>query len=444
VTRHPAAYVAQIASEKAFSTANGGFSADFAFILVSRDSGGGKPARHWRQGGRCMLQIAWKKWLMRVAGLGTLVLVSALIVQRFASARAAQTKQPKEEALVLENYTRNVAIVLYEGVELLDFAGPGEVFAAAAQKGGDRDRPAFKVFTVAAKRQPIKSQGFLSITPDYAIDDAPAPDVLVIPGGPSAMLTNDERFMAWADAVMRTAKLTLTVCTGAFVPAKTGLLDGRSATTHHGAIERLRTAFVRVTVVDGKRFVDNGSIITTAGVSAGIDGALHAVARLLGRNVADGTARYMEYHWTPEAYLAASYPYLNPSLDEHGRALQQAEIYEDAKDWTEAEKAYRALTEKRPRDAWAWYGLGNVLQAKGEWDAAIAASERAASFDNVRPDALFNVACGYARKGNKDEAFSSLELAVKAGFKKKWRLESAADLAALREDGRYKTLLERL
>ena len=199
-----------------------------------------------------------------------------------------------------------------------------------------------------------------------------------------------------------------------------------------------------MTVIEGKRFVDNGLIITTAGVSAGIDGALHTVARLLGRNVADSTASYMEYHWTPEAYLAAAYPYLNPSLDEHGRQLQQAGVHEEAKDWPQAEKVYRALVEKYPRDGSGWFGLSGVLQAKGEWDAAIEAGERAASFGNVRSDALFNVACAYARKGNKDEAFNKLRMAVTSGFKKRWQLEREPDLASLRGDARYEQLVEAL
>lgn len=388
-----------------------------------------------------MSQAPWKKSLMRVAWLGTVVLVTALVLQRFGSMRTAQAK---EESGVPQNYTRNVAIVVYEGVELLDFAGPGEVFAAAANSGADRGQPAFNVYTVAPERQPLKSQGFVTITPDYGVDDAPAPDIVVIPGGSSQVLLRDERFMAWATSAMKNAKVTLTVCTGAFVPATLGLLDGRSATTHHGAVERLRSAAPRVTVIEGKRFVDNGAIITTAGVSAGIDGALHTVARILGRNVADGTASYMEYHWTPEAYLAASYPYLNPSLDDHGRDLQQASLYEDAKDWKEAEKAYRAIVQNHPRDGFGWVGLSGVLQAKGEWDAAIEAGERAASFGHVRSDALFNVARAYARKGNKDEAFDKLRLAVTAGFKRKWQLEGEPDLAGLRSDARYGELVKTL
>ena len=228
-------------------------------------------------------------------------------------------------------YTRNVAIVLYEGVELLDFAGPGEVFQAAASFSTHREQRGFKVYTVASTTKPIVSQRFLHVVPDYSVDDAPKPDVVVIPGGSTNALLEDQRFMAWAAKVSREAEITLTVCTGAFVPGKLGLLDGLTVTTWYGAIEGLRREAPKADVQEGRRFVDNGSIITTAGVSAGIDGALHAVARLSGRAVADKTARYMEYHWTPEPYLAKAYSYLNPSLDEAGRTAQQAELLAEEK-----------------------------------------------------------------------------------------------------------------
>lgn len=201
--------------------------------------------------------------------------------------------------------TRNVAIVLYEGVEVLDFAGPAEVFQAASS---DADgRPAFRAFTVAPTKAPIVSQRFVRITPEFSIEDAPKADILVIPGGSSGVLLDDAAFMAWAERAIRDAEVTLTVCTGAFVAARTGALDGHGATTWYGAVGRLRQAAPKVNVREGRRFVDSGRIVTTAGVSAGIDGALHVVARLLGRSAADLTARYMEYHWAPEPYLARNY-----------------------------------------------------------------------------------------------------------------------------------------
>jgi transcriptional regulator GlxA family with amidase domain len=231
-----------------------------------------------------------------------------------------------------KKYTRNVAIVVYEGVELLDFAGPGEVFEAAAGFSTFKGEPGFRVYTVAAAAKPITSQRFLTVVPEFTIENAPRPDIIVIPGGGSSVLTEDPKFMAWATKNAGAGALTLTVCTGAFVPARAGLLDGAGATTWYGAIERLRKAAPKANVQDGRRFVDNGSIITTAGVSAGIDGALHTVARLMGRAVADQTARYMEYHWTPEPYLAQGYPWLNPSLDEEGRVAQRSELSGGGKD----------------------------------------------------------------------------------------------------------------
>jgi len=165
--------------------------------------------------------------------------------------------------------TRNVAVVLYEGVEILDFAGPAEVFAAAADHAGLVDGPAFRPYTVAVTKDPILSQGFVRVTPEFSIDDAPRPDVLVLPGGSSGRLTGDPRFMAWVTRAIEGAEVTLTVCTGAFVAAKAGALDGRAATTWYDAVDRLRKVTPKATVQEGRRFVDSGPVVTTAGVSAG-------------------------------------------------------------------------------------------------------------------------------------------------------------------------------
>jgi transcriptional regulator GlxA family with amidase domain len=313
-------------------------------------------------------------------------------------------------AEAMKNYTRNVAIVLYEGVELLDFAGPGEVFQAAGGFTEYRGQRGFNVYTVATSTKPLTSQRFLTIVPAHTIDDAPKPDIIVIPGGGSGVLVNDPKFMAWATKASGAAEVTLTVCTGAFVPAKAGMLDGRTATTWYGAIDRLREAAPKATVQEGRRFVDNGSVITTAGVSAGIDGALHTVARLAGRAVADQTARYMEYHWTPEPYLAQGYPYLNPSLDAAGRAEQQAEMLADEKDYAGAATAFRALIEASPADGWLRYRL----------------------------------ACMYALEGRNGDALEALEAAVAAGYRDRDVLLGDPDLAVLRSDETFKKLVAAL
>ncbi|HUJ25734.1 MAG TPA: DJ-1/PfpI family protein [Myxococcales bacterium] len=211
-------------------------------------------------------------------------------------------------AAVAAHQPRNVAIVIYPGVELLDFAGPAEVFAVASKQASAAGQDAFHVYTVAKTREPIVSQGFLKVTPDYSIEDAPKPDLVLFPGGNATSVTDDAAFMEWARKVSGASEIAMSVCTGAFVLGKAGLLDGKTATTWFGATDRLRKTFPAASIQDGRRFVDQGHVVTTAGVSAGIDGALHVVARLLGRAVADGTARYMEYHWSPEPYLAEGYP----------------------------------------------------------------------------------------------------------------------------------------
>jgi transcriptional regulator GlxA family with amidase domain len=376
----------------------------------------------------------------RVVALGAALLAVGGVVYRFAPALA----QDQGTTEATKKYTRNVAIVVNEGAELLDFAGPAEVFSAAASQGVDRGQPAFKIYTVGVSREPITSLGFVKITPEFTIDDAPTPDILVIPGGGTGVLLKNEKFMAWATSTAKEAPILLTVCTGAFVPAQAGLLDGLDVTTWYNAIDRLKKAAPKANVQNGRRFVDNGRIITTAGVSAGIDGALHTVARLLGRHVADKTAQYMEYHWTPESYLAQRYSYLNPSLDEHGRELQQATIHEDAQDFPQAEKAFRALIERDPNDAAAWYHLGIALHVQGKLDAAIDANKRATASAAMRSGAYYNLACAYTAQGKLEEATNSLKQAVAAGFKDKAQIASDPDLENLRSDDRFKQWFETL
>lgn len=339
--------------------------------------------------------------------------------------------------------TLQIAIVLYPGVELLDFAGPGEVLSAAGNVAAQRGVPATRVFTVAATKVPLLSQGFVTVVPEFSVDDAPRPDVIVIPGGNSDQLTDSPAFMRWLSAVQGDAT-TLTVCTGAFAAWKAGMLDGLTATTHYGAVERLREAATKTKVVDGRRFVDNGKVITTAGVSAGIDGALHLVARRFGRAVADETARYMEYHWTPEPWLARGYTHLNPSLDERGRAHQQAGLLQADGDHAGAARAYRALTAQDAQDAFAWLGLADALGDAGDGPGALAAARKASSFEATRGDALFMVACQEARAGRRAEALQAVEAAAKAGFKAWWLLERTPALEPLRAEPRLRAVIAAL
>jgi transcriptional regulator GlxA family with amidase domain len=197
---------------------------------------------------------------------------------------------------------RRVAICVWDDIELLDFAGPGEVFAAA------EDGAAFHVCTVGETRRPVVSQGFLRIVPEYDIMTCPAPDIVVLPGGGASFPLDNPQLRTWLLTVLGQAEVVLSVCTGAFVLAGLGLLDGLDATTWYGDIDRLRKAAPITTVHKDRRFIDNGRIVTAAGVSAGIDAALHIVDRLCGRTTSVATARYMEYEWAPDRFRGAAAP----------------------------------------------------------------------------------------------------------------------------------------
>ncbi len=196
--------------------------------------------------------------------------------------------------------TTNVGIVVYENVEVLDLGGPYEVFTTASRLHA-RTHPAdpalFRVFTLGREAGPVTARAGLTVSADHSFDDHPAIDVLIVPGGLVASVMCDLDLAGWLRAVAATAQLTVSVCTGAFILAQAGLLDGRAATTHWEDIDVLAERYPAVRVVRGRRWVDEGAVVTAAGVSAGIDMSLHLVERLAGRELAVSTARQMDYDW---------------------------------------------------------------------------------------------------------------------------------------------------
>ncbi len=195
----------------------------------------------------------------------------------------------------------NVGILLFEDVEVLDFAGPFEVFSRTRLEPGVESRRSdasapFNVFTIARDTRPLMATGGLEVTPGYSFADAPSIDLLVVPGGfgTRALLENDVT-LDWIREVAKSAKLVTSVCTGALLLAKAGLLGGRRATTHWAALDLLASMDPTMTVEREQRVVEEDGIVTSAGVSAGIDMALTVVERFCGKEVADETARYMEY-----------------------------------------------------------------------------------------------------------------------------------------------------
>ena len=198
---------------------------------------------------------------------------------------------------------RNVAILIFEEVEVLDFAGPFEVFNVTAEL----NHPApFNVYTVAETSAPVKTRGKLSIHPNYSIYAMPPPDILLIPGGAGsrALLNDKPQILEWLQTQAERVEFLCSVCTGALPLAKAGLLHGLNVTTHHDNLSDLRQLVSPDTqVIDDQRYLDNGKILTSGGISAGVDMSLYLVKKLLGPDVLKKTLAEMEYDWTPDTTL---------------------------------------------------------------------------------------------------------------------------------------------
>jgi transcriptional regulator GlxA family with amidase domain len=193
--------------------------------------------------------------------------------------------------------TRNLAILIFDEVEVLDFCGPFEVFSVANRF---TDSLAFNVLTVAEKPGPIRTRGGLSVNPHHCLADCHQPDMLLVPGGQGTRKEmHNPELIEWIRQASMKAELVLSVCAGALLLGKAGLLDGLEATTHHDAIDLLRQTVPQTMIHTNRRFVDNGRVVCSAGIAAGIDMSLHVVGRLLGQEIAEKTARQMEYPWQP-------------------------------------------------------------------------------------------------------------------------------------------------
>ena len=190
---------------------------------------------------------------------------------------------------------RHVGVLVFDEAEVLDVAGPFEVFSIAGRRSGIQP---FNVSLVGIGKGPVAMRSGFMVEPKYTIHTVPHIDVLLIPGGYGTRRELDNHaLLGWIRGRAAEAELLLSVCTGSLLLAKAGLLDGLAATTHHGALNLLQD-LAPSTRVDGReRFIDNGKVITAAGVSAGVDMALHVVERLLGEELAVEAAHYMEWHW---------------------------------------------------------------------------------------------------------------------------------------------------
>lgn len=192
-----------------------------------------------------------------------------------------------------------VGIFIFNNIQILDFTGPYDVFAFKSK--------VFEVFTIGENMKPIETSYGLSVNPKYTFENCPQPDVLIIPGGGISKELAKENVIEWIARTAEKSQYVMSVCTGSFLIAKAGLLQGKSATTYNSAISSLRTLFPDIRVVSDQRYVDNGKVLTSAGISSGIDLSFHLIAKMKGLGVAQEVALGLEYDWKPNSdYVRAA------------------------------------------------------------------------------------------------------------------------------------------
>lgn len=187
-----------------------------------------------------------------------------------------------------ESFT--AAFVISPGANVIDLAGAWEVFQDTMIGHGDEHRMPFDLYTVSDRRGPLEATGGLTLVPDHTLADAPPPDIVSV-----GAQRGSEEIHRWIAEQAGRVEVLMSVCTGAFQLGRAGVLDGRRATTHHDFFDDFAREFPEVELVRGRRFVDDGDIVTAGGLTSGIDAALHVVARLLDDAAAARTADYMEY-----------------------------------------------------------------------------------------------------------------------------------------------------
>ncbi len=193
----------------------------------------------------------------------------------------------------------NVGIYIYDQAEVLDFSGPFEVFSTASRICSSEEP--FDVFLVGETGDIVKARGGYTVHPSYGFHNHPKIDVLIVVGGVHTDEISKAQVIDWIAEKAKKAKLVASVCTGAFLLAEARILTTQNVTTHWGDISDLRKSYPDLTVHESTRWVDEGSVVTSGGISAGIDMSLHLVSRLHSSELAEKTARQMEFNWTKNA-----------------------------------------------------------------------------------------------------------------------------------------------
>jgi len=190
----------------------------------------------------------------------------------------------------------NIGIYIYDEAEVLDFSGPFEVFSTALRVSSTPNP--FRVFLISETGQTVTARGGYEVSSAYSISDHPSIDVLIVVGGVHTGEMKKSVVLKWIKETSQKAKLVASVCTGAFLLAEAGVLENHKVTTHWEDIPDLKKGYPKLEVLENRRWVDEGTIITSGGISAGIDMSLHLVSKIHGLELAERTAKQMEFDWT--------------------------------------------------------------------------------------------------------------------------------------------------
>ena len=223
------------------------------------------------------------------------LIFAGLLLAASATATFAQTTKPAMSTPTQAEKTRNVAFLIYDGVETLDLGGPLDVFTKANFITGG----GYNAYTVGLTHNTVQAEAqSFGLTPKFSIDDAPKPDIIIVPGSSSQRVNEmgkDPRVQKWLRANSAPGQTVMSICTGAFIVGEAGLFDGRDATTHWMTLPQFATQFPLARAYDGVRYIGDGNIYSSGGITSGIDGALHLVEQFSGKEAADRVAKVLQY-----------------------------------------------------------------------------------------------------------------------------------------------------
>jgi len=291
----------------------------------------------------------------------------------------SMSQSPAQAVPMQRSSRKHAAILVFNGVQIIDYAGPWEILDSE-----------FDVFTVSEKPDAITTSGGMSVNPTYTIENAPKAEILVVPGGGSSRVGGpgvgsqmaDPKVIRWVQEEAKDANYVMSVCNGAFILAQAGLLDRQTATTTAGFIDLLKTVAPQTKVVADQRFVDNGKIITTAGLSSGIDGALHIIDRVFGRGQSQFVAVNTEYNWDPSGQFVRAQlgdmPMLNTFVQLKFQLHAQPVSYDTSREFWHSEWSLETKQSVRDvmaalndtvsnRDHWSRVNTGSDEESTSQW-----------------------------------------------------------------------------